>query len=85
MFMAIFYATAIATGIVGSVVSIKTPFGTRVLAVATLSATLVLLMHLYLLMTSMEGTPFRHTAMGLLFMAMATSFTSRQKRCPEDA
>ncbi len=80
--MAIFYATAIVFGIVGSAVSIKRapPAGTKALAVATLPATLAVLLHLYLLMTSADGPPFRYTAMGLLFMAMAVSFASSQKR-----
>ncbi len=77
--LGLFFLIAIVLGLVGAVVALsKTAKAGKVLAAATISGVLAIIINLYLLLT-FEDSNLRYSAMGLLFLALATGATSKVK------
>lgn len=77
--LGLFFLLAIVLGLVGAVVALnKTAKAGKVLAAATISGVLAVIINLYLLLT-FEGSNLRYSVMGLLLIALATGATSRVK------
>jgi hypothetical protein len=78
--LAILYILTIALGITGALLSPgKVETAAKVLAGATFAGIFLVAVNLYLLL-SLEGTFLNYTAMGLLFLAIATGLTSKKNK-----